>query len=67
MKITSISKLENFLRKLGSHLSEKLKIMSEKNSLKVALKESQSIEISMNLSSEDGKLSHLIKDKIAIK
>jgi len=50
--ITSQSEIENYIRK---KFSEGI------------LKEGQSIEVSMNLSSKDGELSHLIKESIKIK
>ena len=50
--ITSQRKIENYIRKKFSEGT---------------LKEDQSIEVSMNLSSDDGELSHLIKEKINIK
>ena len=52
MGITSQREIEKFVR------------MSVANG---SLKEGQSIEISMNLSSENNKLSHLIKETINIK
>ena len=50
--ITSQRKIEDYIRKK----------YSENNSKKL-----KSIELSMNLSSNDGELSHLIKEKIYIK
>ena len=59
--------IRNFLKKVGITSQREIENYIRKKFSESSLNESQSIEISMNLSSEDGKLSHLIKDKIAIK
>jgi len=59
--------IRKFLKKVGITSQREIENYIRKKFSESSLKESQSIEISMNLSSEDGKLSHLIKDKIAIK
>ena len=59
--------IRKFLKKVGITSQREIENYIRKKFSESSLEESQSIEISMNLSSEDGKLSHLIKDKIAIK
>ena len=59
--------IRKFLKKVGITSQREIENYIRKKFSESSLKESQSIEISMNLSSEDGKLSHLIKDKIVIK
>jgi hypothetical protein len=59
--------IRKFLKKVGITSQREIENYIRKKFSESSLKESQSIEISMSLSSEDGKLSHLIKDKIAIK
>jgi hypothetical protein len=59
--------IRKFLKKVGITSQREIENYIRKKFSESSLKESQSIEISMNLSSEDGKLAHLIKDKITIK
>ena len=59
--------IRKFLKKVGITSQREIENYIRKKFSESSLEESQSIEISMNLSSEDGKLSHLIKDKIVIK
>ena len=59
--------IRKFLKKVGITSQREIENYIRKKFSKSSLNESQSIEISMNLSSEDGELSHLIKDKIVIK
>ena len=59
--------IRKFLKKVGITSQREIENYIRKKFSESSFAESQSIEISMNLSSEDGKLSHLIKDKIAIK
>ena len=59
--------IRKFLKKVGITSQREIENYIRKKFSESSLEESQSIEISMNLSSEDGELSHLIKDKIVIK
>ena len=59
--------IRKFLKKVGITSQREIENYIRKKFSESSLNESQSIEISMNLSSEDGELSHLIKDKIVIK
>ena len=59
--------IRKFLKKVGITSQREIENYIRKKFSESSLKEGQSIEISMNLSSEDGELSHLIKDKIVIK
>ena len=59
--------IRKFLKKVGITSQREIEIYIRKKFSESSLKEDQSIEISMNLSSEDGELSHLIKEKIVIK
>ena len=59
--------IRKFLKKVGITSQREIEIYIRKKFSESSLKEDQSIEISMNLSSEDGELSNLIKEKIVIK
>ena len=59
--------IRKFLKKVGITSQREIENYIRKRFSENSLKEGQSIEISMNLSSEDGKLSHSIKEKIDIK
>ena len=59
--------IRKFLKKVGITSQREIENYIRKKFSESSLEESQSIEISMNLSSEDGELSNLIKDKIVIK
>jgi len=59
--------IRKFLKKVGITSQREIENYIRKKFSENSLKEDQSIEISMNLSSEDGELSNLIKEKIVIK
>ena len=59
--------IRKFLKKVGITSQREIENYIRKKFSESSLKEGQSIEISMNLSSEDGELFHLIKEKIVIK
>ena len=59
--------IRKFLKKVGITSQREIENYIRKKLSESSLKEGQSIEISMNLSSEDGELFHLIKEKIVIK
>ena len=59
--------IRKFLKKVGITSQREIENYIRKKFSESSLNESQSIEISMNLSSEDGELSHSIKEKIVIK
>lgn len=59
--------IRKFLKKVGVTSQREIENYVRKTFSESDFKEGQSIEISMNLSSQDGKLSHLIKEKIYIK
>ena len=59
--------IRKFLKKVGITSQREIENYIRKKFSESSLKEGQSIEISMNLSSEDGELSHSIKEKIVIK
>lgn len=59
--------IRKFLKKVGITSQREIENYIRKKFSESSLKEDQFIEISMSLSSEDGELSHLIKEKIVIK
>ena len=59
--------IRKFLKKVGITSQREIEKFIRKSVSNGNLKEGQSIEISMNLSSEDGKLSHVIKETLNIK
>jgi ribosomal protein L1 len=59
--------IRKFLKKVGITSQREIENYIRKKFSKNTIKEDQSIEISMNLSSNDGELSHIIKEKIIIK
>ena len=58
--------IRKFLKKVGITSQREIENYIRKKFSESSLKEGQSIEVSMNLSSEDGELSHSIKEKIVI-
>ena len=60
-------KIRKFLKNVGITSQREIEKYIRKKFSEGTLKEDQSIEVSMNLSSDDGELSHLIKEKINIK
>ena len=59
--------VRKFLKKVGITSQREIEKFIRKSIADGSLKEGQSIEISMNLSSENNDLSHLIKETINIK
>ena len=59
--------IRKFLKKVGISSQREIENYIRKKFTEVRLKEGQSIEVTMNLLSEDGELSHSIKEKINIK
>ena len=58
--------IRKFLKKVGITSQREIENYVRKKFSKVDIKNSQSIEIKMDLSSNDGALSHTIKDKLDI-
>ena len=58
--------IRKFLKKVGITSQREIENYVRKKFSEVELKNSQSIEIKMELSSNDGDLSHVIKEKINI-
>ena len=58
--------IRKFLKKVGITSQREIENYIRKKFSEGDLKEDQSIEIKMELSSDDGSLSHTIKDKINI-
>ena len=59
--------IRKFLKKVGISSQREIENYIRKKFTEGRLKEGQSIEVTMNLSSQDGELSHSIKEKINIK
>ena len=59
--------IRKFLKKVGITSQREIEKFIRKSIANGSLKEGQSIEISMNLSSENRELSHIIKETIHIK
>ena len=59
--------IRKFLKKVGISSQREIENYIRKNFTEGRVKEGQSIEVTMNLLSEDGELSHFIKEKINIK
>tara|TARA_X000001036_G_C20139403_1_gene586662 strand:- start:3 stop:209 length:207 start_codon:yes stop_codon:yes gene_type:complete len=59
--------IRKFLKKVGISSQREIENYIRKKFTEGRLKEGQSIEVTMNLLSEDGELSHSIKEKINIK
>ena len=59
--------IRKFLKKVGITSQREIEKFIRKSVANGSLKEGQSIEISMNLSSENRELSHIIKETIHIK
>ena len=59
--------VRKFLKKVGITSQREIEKFIRKSIADGSLKEGQSVEISMNLSSENNELSHLIKETINIK
>ena len=59
--------IRKFLKKVGITSQREIEKFIRNSIANGSLKEGQSIEISMNLSSENNELSHLIKENINIK
>ena len=59
--------IRKFLKKVGITSQREIEKFIRKSIADGSLKEGQSIEISMNLSSENNELSHLIKETLNIK
>jgi len=59
--------VRKFLKKVGITSQREIENYIRKKFSQGILKEGKSIEISMNLSSKDGELFHLIKESIKIK
>ena len=59
--------IRKFLKKVGISSQREIENYIRKKFTEGRLKKGQSIELTMNLSSEDGELSHSIKEKINIK
>ena len=58
--------IRKFLKKVGITSQREIENYVRKKFSKVAIKNNQSIEIKMELTSNDGDLSHTIKEKIDI-
>ena len=58
--------IRKFLKKVGITSQREIEKKKKKKFSEGDLKEGQSLEIKMELSSDDGSLSHTIKDKINI-
>ena len=58
--------IRKFLKKVGITSQREIENYVRKKFSKVDIKNSQSIEIKMELTSNDGDLSHIIKEKIDI-
>ena len=58
--------IRKFLKKVGISSQREIENYVRKKFSKVDIKNSQSIEIKMELTSNDGDLSHIIKEKIDI-
>jgi len=59
--------IRKFLKKVGISSQREIENYIRKKFTEGRVKEGQSIEVTMNLLSEDGELSHSIKEKINIK
>ncbi len=59
--------IRKFLKKVGISSQREIENYIRKKFSEGNLKDGQSIEISMNLSSNDGGISHSVKEKIYIK
>ncbi len=59
--------IRKFLKKVGISSQREIENYIREKFTEGRVKEGQSIEVTMNLSSEDGELSHSIKEKINIK
>ena len=59
--------IRKFLKKVGISSQREIENYIRKKFTEGRLKEGQSIEVTMKLFSEDGELSHSIKEKINIK
>ena len=59
--------VRKFLKKVGITSQREIENYIRKKFSEGILKEDQSVEITMSLSSKDGELSHLIKESIKIK
>ena len=59
--------IRKFLKKVGISSQREIENYIRKKFTEGRLKEGQLIEVTMNLLSEDGELSHSIKEKINIK
>ena len=59
--------IRKFLKKVGISSQREIENYIRKKFTEGRIKEGQSIEVTMNLLSEDGELSHSIKEKINIK
>mgnify|MGYP001231592004 FL=1 len=59
--------IRKFLKKVGISSQREIENYIRKRFTEGRLKEGQSIEVTMNLLSGDGELSHFIKEKINIK
>ena len=58
--------IRKFLKKVGITSQREIENYIRKKFIEGSLKEGQSIKVSMNLSSDDGVLSHSIEEKINI-
>jgi len=58
--------IRKFLKKVGITSQREIENYIKKKFSEVDLKEGQSLEIKMELSSDDGSLSHTIKEKIKV-
>ena len=58
--------IRKFLKKVGITSQREIENYVRKKFSKVDIKNSQSIEIKMELTSDDGDLSHTIKEKIKV-
>ena len=59
--------IRKFLKKVGISSQREIENYVRKKFTEGRVKQGQSIEVTMNLLSEDGELSHSIKEKINIK
>ena len=59
--------IRKFLKKVGISSQREIENYIRKKFTEGRVKKGQSIEVTMNLSSENGELSHSIKEKINIK
>lgn len=59
--------IRKFLKKVGITSQREIENYIRQKFSKDSLKKSESIEVTMSLSSNDGKLSHSIKEKLNIK